>query len=188
MKKILGENFFRRPAPIVARNLLGKFLVRKSGKKNYILVITETEAYLGKNDLASHARFGKTKRNAVMFGDGGHWYVYFVYGMHWLLNVVTENKNNPSAVLIRSGILLGKNRKIINGPARITKILKINGRLTGKPVCKKSGLWIEGRGIKAGLVKKSARIGVKYSGEWSQKPLRFDAPDSFVNEIKNNYN
>ncbi len=143
-------------------------------------MIIETEAYLGEKDLASHARFGRTKRNAVMFGEGGCWYVYFVYGMHWLLNAVTENKNYPSAVLVRSGVLLGKNRRIINGPARITKILKINGRITGKPISKKSGLWIEDWGVKISRIKKSPRIGVEYAGVWSKKLLRFTLQERVI--------
>ena len=154
---------------------MGKIIVRKSGKKKVEMVIIETEAYLGQKDMASHARFGKTKRNYVMFGDGGVWYVYFVYGMHWLLNVVTGKKENPSAVLIREGIVLDKKSKKLNGPARITKFLKIGGKFSGKSSSRKTGLWIEDRGIwvKKSQIKKLPRVGVAYAGKWANKKLRY---------------
>jgi DNA-3-methyladenine glycosylase len=172
-RKILKREFFCKSAQKVARNLLGKVLVRKVKKQEIYLVIIETEAYLGKNDLASHARFGKTKRNQAMFEKGGLWYVYFIYGMHWLLNVVTGKKNEPSAVLIRKGIILKKGKQEILGPAKITKLLKINGHFTGKPVSKKSNLWIEDWSIKFKKIKKLPRVGVDYAGSWAKKPLRF---------------
>lgn len=180
MKKILSPKFFQKPAPAVARNLLGKVIVRKFGNKIFRVVITETEAYLGSRDLASHARFGKTKRNLAMFGDGGHWYVYLVYGMHWMLNVVTEEDGSPSAVLIRSGIIIGSKPAAINGPAKIAKRLRISGSLTGKLASKNSGLWVEDWGIKIGTIKKSPRIGVDYAGPWSKKLLRFTSQISVI--------
>ena len=100
--KALPQTFFNRPAPLVARELLGKFLVRRYGKRTEAFMITETEAYEGFRDKASHAHRGQTKRNAPMFGDAGYWYVYFTYGMHWLLNIVTRERGYPSAVLIRA--------------------------------------------------------------------------------------
>jgi len=172
-RKILKREFFCKSAQKVARNLLGKVLVRKFKKREIYLVIIETEAYLGKNDLASHARFGRTKRNQPMFEKGGLWYVYFIYGMHWLLNMVTGKKNEPSAVLIRKGIILKKEKQEILGPAKITKLLKINGHFTGKPVSKKSNLWIEDWSIKFKKIKKLPRVGVDYAGSWAKKPLRF---------------
>jgi DNA-3-methyladenine glycosylase len=139
------------------------------------MMITETEAYLGERDMASHARFGKTKRNHIMFESGGVWYVYFIYGMHWLLNVVTGDKGSPSAVLIREGIILGKNPKKLNGPARITNVLKIGVKISGKPSDKKTGLWLEDGGIKVKKldIKKLPRVGVNYAGKWAHKRLRF---------------
>src|SRR3989344_2308826 len=100
--KALPQTFFNRPAPLVARELLGKFLVRRYRKRTDAFIITETEAYEGFHDKASHAHRGQTKRNAPMFGDAGYWYVYFTYGMHWLLNIVTRERGYPSAVLIRA--------------------------------------------------------------------------------------
>lgn len=98
----LSRSFFNRPTLRVARDLLGKFLVRKIGRKVIIAMITETEAYCGPNDLASHASRGRTARTEVMFGPPGHAYVYLIYGMYHCLNVVTEREGCPAAVLIRS--------------------------------------------------------------------------------------
>ncbi len=130
--------------------------------------IIETEAYLGEKDLASHARSGMTKRNFPMFGAPGHWYVYFTYGMHYMLNIVTGPKGEPSAVLIR-GV------ETISGPARLTKALKIDTRLNTKKAVPASGLWIEDRGEKVNPRKiiRSPRVGVDYAGVWAKKPYRF---------------
>lgn len=173
MRRILRQEFFNRPTVKVARELLGKFLVRKRGHKITALMITDAEAYVGAGDRASHASRGKTARNAPMFGEAGHWYVYFTYGMHWMLNIVTERYGYPAAILIRgvSGI---------SGPARITKFLKIDKKLNGKLALQKSDLWIEDRGIKIAPRKivRGKRIGVDYAGEWRDKLWRF----CFINE------
>lgn len=168
MRKVLQRKFFNRPSLKVARELLGKFLVRKIGGKTTARMITDVEAYVGHRDRASHASRGKTARNAPMFGSAGRWYVYFTYGMHWMLNIVTERKEYPAAILIRGihGIL---------GPARITKFLKIYKRLNGKPVLRRSGLWIEDRGVRIAprAIKKGKRVGVEYAGTWKNKLWRF---------------
>ncbi len=180
-RKILKNIFFENDPRFVARNLLGKIIVRKIGNKEIKVVISETEAYLGEKDLASHARFGKTERNKAMFEGGGVWYVYFVYGIHWLLNIVTETKEKPSAVLIRRGILLDKNKKILNGPAILSKVLEIDGEFSGKMSSKKTKLWIEdwGLDLKKNKIRQFSRIGIGYAGKWANKKLRFglDKPD-----------
>ena len=99
--RVLNKKFFERDTITVAKELLGKCLVRRIGKKKLRVIITEVEVYDGFRDKASHASRGKTKRNELMFGDAGHWYVYFTYGMHWMLNIVTRKKDYPAAVLIR---------------------------------------------------------------------------------------
>lgn len=167
--RILPAAFFDRPALKVARDLIGCCLHSELGNQTQSRVITEVEAYTGPNDLASHASKGRrTKRNEVMFGSPGILYVYFVYGIHWMLNVVTGPGNCPSAVLIRSveGIV---------GPARLTKALGINGDLNGKTASVDTGVWFsEGLRIPARQVIRSARIGVDYAGPvWSMKPYRF---------------
>ncbi len=132
-------------------------------------MITETEAYDGFKDKASHASRGKTARNAPMFGPAGVWYVYFTYGMHWMLNIVCGKKDYPSAVLIRGA-------GDIQGPARLTKFLKVAEKFNGEKAAAKTGLWIEDGGmkIKPRQIKRTPRIGVAYAGiYWAKKPLRF---------------
>jgi len=168
MARILSRQFFNRSAVSVAPELLGKFLVRKRKGviENYL--ITETEAYDGPNDLASHASKGKTKRTEVMFGPAGYWYVYLIYGVYEMLNVVTGPEGYPSAVLIR-GV------KGVDGPGKLTRQLGITRVFNKKTATKTSGLWIEDRGIvipKTSIIQTS-RIGVAYAGEWVKKPWRF---------------
>ncbi len=134
-------------------------------------MITDVEAYDGFRDRASHASRGKTKRNFPMFGEAGRWYVYFTYGMHWMLNIVTREEGYPAAVLIR-GV------EGTNGPARVTKYFHIDKKLNGKGADKSSGLWIEDRGIKSASwrkkIRRSPRIGVDYAGPvWAKKRYRF---------------
>ena len=168
MPKILKPQFFNRPALKVAQDLLGKFIVRCYRGQETALMLTEVEAYDGHNDKASHASRGKTERNQVMFGPAGYWYVYFTYGLHWMLNIVTGPKNYPAAVLIR-----GTDNVI--GPGRITKFLRVDKKLNGKMSSRASGLWLEDRGvvIPKSKIKKLPRIGVDYAGEWAKKPYRF---------------
>lgn len=169
---ILKPKFLQsKNAVKIARGLVGKFLMRRYRGKTTAFLITEVEAYDGFHDKASHAHRGKTERNKIMFGPAGYWYVYFTYGMHWLLNIVTGPKNYPAAILIR-GV------EGINGPARLTKTLWIDKKLNGKPATKYSGLWIEDRGlnIKPSRIKNAPRIGVAYAGPvWSRKKWRFYA-------------
>lgn len=167
MVKILPLKFFRRPAPIVAKELLGKFLVRKAD--NIALMITEVEAYEGFEDLASHASRGLTDRNKVMFLTGGVWYIYLVYGMHFMLNIVTNQKDHPSAILIRSV-------EGVKGPGRVGKLFKVKKSDYGQTASMTSGLYIEDRGIKIKNddIQLSPRIGVNYAGPvWSKKKFNF---------------
>ncbi len=99
---ILERAFFERPATEVAPELLGALIMREINGQRVRAVVVETEAYQGMEDKACHASRGKTKRNAVMFGEAGHAYVYFTYGMHWMLNVVCDDMDQPAAVLIRA--------------------------------------------------------------------------------------
>ena len=214
--RILDKNFFNRPAEKVAKELLGKFLVRqiprrsassprlrqgfggrarKSARNEVAIMITETEAYVGPYDLASHASRGRTARNEPMWGEAGSFYVYFTYGMHWMLNIVTGKSGYPAAVLIRGGIVY-KYKDIvspykdlrcpyINGPARLTKFLKIDKQFNGLPANKRTGLWLAAPSSKeqaslrkifgAGRLKimRGPRIGVDYAGRWAKKPYNF---------------
>jgi DNA-3-methyladenine glycosylase len=164
--RVLTGAFFDRTALKVARDLIGCRL--HLGDQIQSRIITETEAYIGPQDLASHASKGRTKRTEAMFGRPGTFYVYLVYGMHWMLNVVTGPGAYPAAVLIRGveGIV---------GPARLTKALGINGDLNGKVANKVTGVWFsEGPRPSRKQIIRSARIGVDYAGPiWSLKPYRF---------------
>jgi DNA-3-methyladenine glycosylase len=168
MKKILRPEFFNRPTLTVAQDLIGKFLVRSINGKDVALMITETEAYDGFHDLASHAHRGKTVRNTPMFGEPGTIYVYFTYGIHWMLNLVCGEKEYPAAVLIRG-------LESVVGPARLTKFLKIDKSLNAKMLGKKSGLWVEDRGVKVSPkdIARTPRIGINYAGKYVHKPWRF---------------
>jgi DNA-3-methyladenine glycosylase len=166
--RALGREFFDRPTLEVAHDLLGKFLVRRIGRKTVALMILETEAYDGFEDRASHASRGETKRNAPMFAGPGRWYAYFTYGIHWMLNAVTGAKGYPAAVLIRAA---GK----FDGPAKLTKALNITGTQNDKNIVRTTGLWIEDRGaiIPNSQVQRLPRVGVDYAGPWAKKLYRF---------------
>ena len=159
-RKQLGKDFFNRSTLTVAEELIGKFLIRKVRGKSHAYMITETEAYDGFKDKASHAHRGKTKRNEVMFKDAGHVYAYLTYGIHHMLNIVTGDKGYPAAVLIR-GV------EGISGPGRLTKQLSVTKGLNTKPLEKESGLWIEDRGVNISnrRIRKTPRIGINYAGE-----------------------
>lgn len=181
---ILKQPFYDRDTRIVAQELLGCFLVRKSGAMIIKTKIVETEAYCGPNDLASHASRGMTPRNKVMFGQPGTIYVYFTYGMHYLLNIVTENEGYPAAVLIRAverikitnSKLKITNLNYTNGPAKLTKTLQIDKTFNGLPIyAKKNGLWIEQskERITYSQIARKPRIGVDYAGEYRDKKWRY---------------
>jgi DNA-3-methyladenine glycosylase len=156
--RVLAATFFDRPADKVAHDLIGCHLHWKEGDQSHSRIITETEAYTGPNDLASHASKGRTKRNEALFGQPGIFYVYFVYGLHWMLNVVTGPLDYPAAVLLR-GI------EGIVGPARLTKALGITGDLNRKSATEETGLWFsEGTRPSPKQIVRSARIGVDYAG------------------------
>jgi DNA-3-methyladenine glycosylase len=168
MRKILKKNFFDRPPLQVARDLIGKYLIRRVDGETIAFMITETEAYDGEKDLACHARNGKTPRNAPMYDEAGITYVYFTYGMHWMLNLVCGKKDYPAAVLIR-GV------ETISGPARLTKKLRIDKRLNAKLMSRTNGLWVEDRGVQipSNTIIRTPRVGVSYAGKWANKPWRF---------------
>ena len=178
MKKRISKAFFDRPTLRVARELLGKCLVRRVRGRELVLVITEVEAYDGPRDLASHASRGRTPRTTIMFGEAGRFYAYFTYGMHWLVNVVTGPKDYPAAVLLRGGVLISDaaSPKVIKGPARLTKALRIDGALNQKRATPESGLWFEDRGItvRKNAITATKRIGVDYAGPvWASKEYNF---------------
>jgi len=193
---ILPKSFYNRNTLQVAQDLLGCFLVRKNphplplprscrcgrGEREEKILrckIVEVEAYSGPRDLASHASQGRTERNKVMFGEPGIIYVYFTYGLHYMLNIVTEEKGYPAAVLIRAVEPVSRNAYRIahntNGPARLTKALRVDKSFNGLPVyTKKYGLWVESRVKDEKLqIIRAKRIGVDYAGKYKNKKWRF---------------
>ncbi len=184
----LPQSFYARPTLTVARELLGCRLVRRLDGERLVGIITETEAYIGETDLGCHAKAGKTKRNFVMYGPPGRAYVYFTYGMHWLLNAVTEAEGFPAAVLIRAletveGIsAVEARRKNVparnwtNGPAKLTAAFGIDSRQNGIDLTSTdSGLWIEpGNPIPDSSVTNAPRVGLYSVPEpWKSLLWRF---------------
>lgn len=166
--KRLPRKFYSRDTHMVARELLGKLLVRNYRGRIFSARITEVEAYVGEDDLASHARFGKTKRNAVMYGKAGHAYIYFIYGMYDMLNIVTDKKDFPAAVLVRSA---GE----WDGPGKLCKGLHITRAMSGEDLVTSKRLYIADGGfrVKARDIKTSPRIGVAYAGKHAMLPWRY---------------
>ena len=166
MSKKLEYKFFHRPCLEVARELVGKILVRCMADGTILrLRISETEAYCGESDTACHAHKGRTKRTEVMYMEAGTIYVYLCYGMHWLLNLVTGEKEEPEAVLIRACV-------DADGPAKLTKYLKITGELNRGTILGEE-LWIEDDGFVCDVVT-DKRVGIGYASQEDQdRPWRF---------------
>ncbi len=162
----LEYDFYHRPCLEVARDLVGKWLVHRlpTGEVRR-LRITETEAYCGEADTACHAHKGRTKRTEVLYADAGTIYIYLCYGMHWLLNVVTGDAEDPQAVLIRAC-------EGATGPGKLTKTLGITGELNRGSICGDT-LWIEDD-RESCAVTTAPRVGIGYaSPEDQQRPWRF---------------
>jgi DNA-3-methyladenine glycosylase len=180
----LPRAFFEQPTVEVARQLLGKYLVRIDSAGTMAGMILETEAYVGPDDKASHASRGRTLRTGLMFGPAGFTYIYLIYGMHHCLNIVTEPEDYPAAVLIRAlepsdGIeLMQKRRPILdvrrltNGPGKLCQAFGIDRQLNGLDICGET-LFIEARGSRHIDIVVTARVGVDYAGPWKEKPWRF---------------
>ena len=185
----LSPTYFQQTDVVqLARDLIGKVIYTHIDHKLCSGVISETEAYDGTHDLACHARVGKTNRNEVMFGAAGHAYVYFTYGMHWCLNVVTGEVGYPAAVLIRAieplegNSIIAHNRPNVepknwtNGPAKLTKAMQINKEQNGVNLTyKESNLWIEnGITIQEESIITTPRIGINNTPEpWRSMPWRY---------------
>lgn len=181
---ILPREFYNRPTLTVARELIGARLVRILDGQTLVGWITETEAYIGQDDLACHARAGLTPRTRVMFGEAGHAYVYFTYGNHWMLNVVTEREGFPAAVLLRAiqpveGLdimLKRRGGRDTFGPGKLCQAMGITKNENGIDLTETTGgLWIEaGIRVPNSLVTKGPRVGLNNTPEpWLSKPWRF---------------
>jgi len=178
----LPRSFYARECLVVAEELVGMHLVqRRVGGHVVSGRIVETEAYIGEEDQACHARFGKTKRASLLFGPPGHAYVFLIYGMYDCFNVVAEPEGRPAAVLVRAvepgeGLDAGVRT---DGPGKLCRALGITRTHNGLDVvAKESVVWLEDRGTPAQRVRTTPRIGVEYAGEWAKRPWRFIDADS----------
>jgi DNA-3-methyladenine glycosylase len=174
----LPRDFYARPTATVARELLGKILVRTRGGRELRARIVEVEAYLGERDAASHARRGPTPRAAIMFGPPGFLYVYLVYGMHHCMNLVTEADGVAGAVLIRAAEPLGDPLatavgRPLSGPGKLCAGLGITRADRGLDVTGPGALFVAGTDEPPPRLAASARIGVAYAGAWAARRLRF---------------
>lgn len=167
----LQRSFYQQPTLAVAKNLIGKFLVHKIGRKIYTAEIIEAEAYDGFNDKASHASRGKTPRNAIMFGKAGFAYVYLIYGIYHCLNITTEKEGYPAAVLIR-----GLDCDRCDGPGKLCREFQITKKTHNGLDMTKNVLWVEDRGLRRKIIT-SPRVGVDYAGKCKDWPWRFQRKD-----------
>jgi DNA-3-methyladenine glycosylase len=183
----LPRAFYRQDTVAVARALLGCVLWRRIGRTLLAARLVETEAYLGANDMASHARRGlRSARNESMYLEGGHAYVYFTYGMHWCMNVVTGEADIAEAVLLRAAEPLRgieamrkrrpkakRDRDLTNGPGKLCAAMSVDENLDGAPLDSHL-LWLEqGERVPEEQIAISPRVGVDYAGDAAWWPLRF---------------
>lgn len=169
----LPRKFYDRDTIIVAKELLGKYLVHVSEGVERVGRIVEVEAYLGPHDLAAHSSKGLTERTKVMFGRPGHAYVYMIYGMHYCINVVTEREGHASAVLLRALEPIQNVQGRTQGPALLCKAMDIDKRLNGHDLLS-NDLYLAGNAETATVViEKRPRVGVDYAGHWAKRLLRF---------------
>lgn len=186
MSVVLPRSFYGRDTIEVAKDLLGKVLVREMPAGRMAVKIVETEAYVGPHDKACHASRGMSERNKVMFGEPGHAYVYFIYGMYHCLNIVTERDGYPAAVLIRAGeplegedIMWGLRKtarsrgELTSGPGKLCRAMSIDKTLNGADLCKKGPLYVENGNQKRNEIISCRRIGIDYAAEYRDKPWRF---------------
>ena len=172
MQKLKRE-FYDRQTIAVAKDLLGKYLIRSTNGTQKIGRIVEVEAYLGPHDLAAHSARGRTARNEVMFGPPGHAYVYMIYGMHYCMNVVTEPEGHASAVLLRALEPVKNVTGNSRGPALLCRAMGIDKRLNGYDL-ESAGFFIATGGQQETIdIVSRRRIGVDYAGVWARRLLRF---------------
>jgi len=163
----LSRDFYIRDVLAAAPEVPGKNLViRLSDRSLGRYKITEVEAYRGSEDIACHAFKGRTPRTEIMYHEGGRLYIYLIYGMYWMLNIVTGEKDNPQAILIR-GV------EEFSGPGNLTKSLAIDKSYYGEDLVTSDRIWLEDQGMEFSI-KCSPRIGIDYAGEyWKSRPWRY---------------
>lgn len=172
----LSRRFYCRPTVEVAKDLLGRDIVR-NGLRGKII---ETEAYVGAKDRASHAYKGKvTKRNKAAYMEGGHVYIYLVYGLYWQFNISTFKKGVPECVLIRALLPSKGDIKEANGPGKLCRYLGLDKTLYGEDLVESKKLWLEkGEKINSSRTTATSRVGIDYAGPyWAKRKLRFLVKD-----------
>ena len=175
----LERDFFARPTLEVTRDLLGTLLVHELPQGPRVGRVVETEAYLGPDDLGSHAHRGRTARNWPMFGPPGHAYVYLIYGMHTCLNIVTEAEGHPAAVLLRALEPVAGLPGPASGPGRLCRAMAIDRRCNGADMTVPPLYFLNGDSpIEAERIVSGPRVGIEYAGEWAARPWRFWIRDS----------
>jgi DNA-3-methyladenine glycosylase len=180
----LDLSFYEQDAQRLARNLIGTILVHCRRDREYRARIVEAEAYIGPQDRACHSSKGRTRRTEVMFGPAGHAYVYLIYGMYEMFNIVAGKTGSGQAVLIRAAEPLDGWEADLSGPGRFTRALGITRSLNGLDLTGDK-LYILHDPDSRPVVKKAKRIGVAYAGEWQHRLLRFfDANSKAVTRVR----
>jgi DNA-3-methyladenine glycosylase len=171
---MFSKDFYEQDPLVVAPSLIGALLVhRRPSSGEVVGRIVETEAYRGEEDLACHASPGPTARNRIMYGPGGFAYVYLIYGMYDMFNVVTWPEGMPSAVLVRAVEPVSGISRTTNGPGRLCRAMGIDRSLNGADLRGDRLLVVPGDPVDPASIEASPRIGVDYAGEWTAKPWRF---------------
>ncbi len=174
----LPRAFYDRDTIVVAKELLGKFLVHQSHGVKRVGKIVEVEAYLGPHDLAAHSAKGRTKRTEIMFGPPGHAYVYLIYGMYHCMNVVTEREGHASAVLLRAIEPVKNVEGRTQGPGLLCRAMKIDRRLNAHDLLSEKFYIAAPEETESFTVVKRPRIGVDYAKHWAKRHLRFYIKDN----------
>jgi DNA-3-methyladenine glycosylase len=180
----LPRQFYQQPGDGLARALIGKILVHRIGTRAYRGRIVETEAYMGPDDLASHSSKGRTKRTEVMFGVAGHAYIYFIYGMYVMFNIVAGQTGNAHAVLVRAAEPLDGWEADLSGPGKLARAFELKRSNNGLDLTG-SKLFLLDNPDDRPQITVSARIGIDYAKHWVTAPLRFfDASSRAVSKTR----
>jgi len=173
LERKLPRSFYNRDTILVAKELLGKYLVHASGGVERTGRIVEVEAYLGPHDLAAHSSKGLTERTKIMFGPAGHAYVYFIYGMYYCMNVVTQPEGHASAVLLRALEPVKNIAGRTQGPGLLCKAMRVDKRLNGHDLLSDDFYIAAPSKAEPFVIAKAPRIGVDYARHWARRHLRF---------------
>jgi DNA-3-methyladenine glycosylase len=178
MLQKLPRSFYERDTILVAKELLGKYLIHHYEGKDYIGKIVEVEAYLGQHDLAAHSSKGITPRTKIMFGPAGFAYIYLIYGMYYCMNIVTEAEGIGSAILIRALEPIKNIETNTKGPGLLSKAMHIDKRLNQQDLTSDIFYLAQGEQTPPLTLVEKPRVGVHYAKEWAEKLLRFYIKDN----------